>query len=315
MMRFLVLLLIAGLAGLSFYQYQKIDGMDNEIHILRTTLQDTQKAQSDLQNQLNQQKNQTAGDHAALEKQKQDQLRQLASLRAQAMLEEQRLAALKQNLSHLEEQKKSGSPGELDANLRRDQGLLKDIENRIRSYDLAKKEVNQNSRQALKVRQADEKNQLQQINDSLKLQNQQIRQTQQDIKFWQKKKRDPNQNDRLDELGTQLQAQQNNLVTLQAQKKEVADQLAQNTVAINAESSAERDELQSTQGQLQSQALNVRSELQYLQGQKDRGQKETQGLGQQIQSLRGQIDATNARLKTLDDQIGTLEKAVAPPAQ
>lgn len=311
-MKLLVFLLIAGLAGFSVFQYQKIDQLDTQVHMLRSSLQEAQAQQKQLQSQLDQEKNQLATDQATLQKQRADQLQRLASARAQAMLEEQRVAALKKNIQSLQMQGKNGNQSIVDAQLKRDQELLKDIENRIKYYDSAQKEVNQNSKESLRLRQSQEKEQLHQIDENIKLQNQQIKQTQQDIKFWQKKKRDPNQADKLAELDSQLQAQQMTLSQLLAQKKEASDELAQNSVSINSEANAEKDELKSTQGQLQSQALNVRSELQRLQDQKNRGQKDGQNVNVQIRALQDQVNASNVKLKSLYDEISTLEKATTP---
>lgn len=312
-LKFIFFILVLGIAGLCAYQYQKIDQMDTQLSLLRTTLQDSQKAQSDLQKQVADQKTQIASTQGFLQQQTRERQQRLTSLRAQAELEEQRLATLKKSVADLQLQKKNGNQPVLENTIKRDQELLKDIEVRIKSYQTAAKEVNQNSNASLKVRKAQEKAQLEQINDNIKLQNQQIRQTQKDINFWQKKKRDVNQADRLADLDAQLQTQQNNLVQLLNQKKEAADQLNQNAAAIQYESTTQRDEIQGSQAQLQSQALNVRAELQRLLDQKSRGQKDGQSINGQILSLQTQMTETDSKLKSLHDEIHSIENALGHP--
>jgi|SRR6185312_11015543 len=312
-LKFGFFILIVGIAGLCAYQYQKMDQMDTQLRLLRTTLQDSQKAQATLQQQLLEEKNQIASAQSVLQQQNQQQRARLSSLQAQAALEEQRLTTLKKSINDLQMQKKNGNQTVLESSIKRDQELLKDIENRIKSYQGAEKEVNQNSSNSLKQRKAEEKAQLDQINANIKLQNQQIQQTQKDIVFWQKKKKDVNQTDHLDELSTQLQTQQNNLAQLLAQRKEATDQLNQNTAAIQYESAAERDEIKSTQSQLQSQSLNVKAELQRLQDQKNRGQKDSQGLNTQILQLQNQVTETTGKLKSLHDEIQSLQNTLKGP--
>lgn len=218
--------------------------------------------------------------------------------------ERQRLEAQKQALDNLRTQNQEPTPSTFSTQIQEGSNELQNLYMELGNYDNAEREINRRADEIIRDQNSQAQVLRDRIDQDIRTQEDLIRQTQEQITFWQfNGNYMTEQIARLAEGQALLTQQQQQLENLKQQRLEISAQILENSRAVQAQKEQELGDLAQERTTLQSEMLNMNEELRRLQDEQVKQRSTQMSIGSQILQTQRVYQQQQERVRSLESAL------------
>jgi chromosome segregation ATPase len=301
----LSILSLAGLAALVSWNLSLKNEQGKlaaEIGRLKTIV--AEQAQTDQQI-----KDKLAQENKVLKTQERSEERDVDLLSQKLQRDRDQLSKLREALESLKNSKPADSTTLLQR-IQADKDRLKELNSQLQSYKGAESELNQEKSAAVKKQKNESKFQIDSVNAEIKAQDQAIKSTQDQLNFWRKRNKDPNQSHKVEEYQTILTAQLTTLQKLKGQKIALQQNESVENANIPARFADEKEDIKDSQAQIQDQVARINVDLKDQQAQASLARSQMETWKTQWEKSKKEYDTTLETYKSHQAELQQKQKTL-----
>ncbi|MGZ3748248.1 MAG: hypothetical protein ACXWRE_12815 [Pseudobdellovibrionaceae bacterium] len=185
---------------------------------------------------------------------------------------------------------------------------IQNLKESLGSYRQAEEDLNQSARRILDYQDNEARYARDQIDKNIQDLEQQIRDTQNELNFWQNYPAGldfTNQKSEIERLQNQLAQQNNDLNALKVQRVDISAQVLNNSQVVMNQAERAKVELRASAMDIQEQIFSLRGEIESLQRIQNQSQNQVRALDAQLMSAEKEYEEQSRRVHSLEEALQT----------